>query len=300
MKLVYETHLCDDYILSLDASPKDDNILALGCMDGTVRLFHLQQRREVRSYPTAYGPAWSVGFSPSGELLAIGSTRYVRVIEPVSGAVLADLDKLNNDVFGVAFSGDEKLLAVCCHDANLRVYTVRPLDVHERILTSSWSLLQKICCGRQTSRTSFRSDKRTVVFGCDDGTLRWLDGWNARHAGEVFRPHAYPMVVCCAGELDWCGWTDGRVSAYHNGDERHSFSVSDWNVMSLHVLADRVIAADAEGHLCLHSLEGRPLERQEHAHEATITAVRAVSGYVASVGWDGYLRLWRADSETLV
>lgn len=279
-----DLRLSREYLLSLDVSP-DGEFAAVGDMDDRAHLMHLSSGEVARTFETGYGAAWSVRFSPSGRMLALGGTRCVRVVEPLSGAVLADLEEFNNDVFGLAFSGDEKLLATACLDAALRVFTVRPLDVHDRILTTGWGMLQKLCCGRPVRAVEFGADARTLSVGCEDGTLRRLDAWNGRHRDELERSGGYPLCL----SQGWCGWSDGWLTR-----ERVQLQARDGNVTSVAASRDGVWLADAAGGFGHFLADGSCTFWREKAHEGPITGIALAGERVLTVGWDGCCRCWSA------
>jgi WD40 repeat protein len=105
-------------------------LLAIGCGDGTVRLWNLATDRPVATLhattSTVYG-ADAVAFSPDGKLLANGALDgTVRAWNPATGQPVGATLQISSGplggVFVVAFSPDGRLLASAGKDGIVRLW----------------------------------------------------------------------------------------------------------------------------------------------------------------------------------
>jgi serine/threonine protein kinase/WD40 repeat protein len=111
---------------ALPAFASDGRSLVAPLPDGEVAVVDLPSGREQRRLPSG-GPADAVALQPGGQLLAVagGQTDGVRVLDLVRGSVIQRLPH-PDEVQGLAWSADGKMLATSCNDLRIRIWdTVR-------------------------------------------------------------------------------------------------------------------------------------------------------------------------------
>ncbi|HKB37932.1 MAG TPA: serine/threonine-protein kinase, partial [Gemmataceae bacterium] len=150
-----------------------NEILALACDDGKVRLWNLStdQPRAILSGHTRR--VWSVAFSPDGKTLASVSGDWEQRQEPgevklwdvPTSKLLRNLGRHSAVAFSVAFSPDGKLLASGGWDHVVRLWD--PLRGKQvAVLTGHEGAVRSV---------TFSPDGRTLASGSFDGTVRLWD-----------------------------------------------------------------------------------------------------------------------------
>jgi len=96
---------------------KDGKWMLTGSDDRHMRLWDLTKYEEVKKYPPHNDFCYACAFAPDGVHVASGSKdRRAFVFEMTTGRLVKELEQ-NNQVLGVAFSGDSKYLFTCGDNA---------------------------------------------------------------------------------------------------------------------------------------------------------------------------------------
>jgi len=102
-----------------------DKLLASGSADKTIKLWDVDNRKEVRTFSGHTGPVYSVAFSPNGKLLASGSAdNTIKLWDIATGQEVRTLSGHSGPVYSVVFSPDGKSLASGSHDKTIKLWNV--------------------------------------------------------------------------------------------------------------------------------------------------------------------------------
>ncbi len=188
----------------------DGASLALGGMDGKVRLWHLQPvRNPVILRGHAPKEAWSVAFSPDGKTLAsAGDDNRIRLWDIETGQEKAVLRGHYALVTSVAFAPDGRTLASASFDTK----------AHVALWDVATGTLRRVLKGHTgcARSVSFSPDGRTFASSSDDGSVILWDVGSFRLKATVpARSHGVNSAVFSP---------DGRMLASTN---RYQIIVTD-------------------------------------------------------------------------
>ncbi len=163
LKAIFEGHT--DFVLSVAFSP-DEQTLASGSWDGTVRLWNANTLQHKTTFIGHTDDVNSVAFSPDGQTLASGSwDKTVRLWDPRTGQLRRTLTELHTEgISSVALSPDGKTLASGSADSTIQLWNPHT-GQHEVTLTGQ---------ARITS-VAFSPDGQTLASGSGDNTIQL---WN--------------------------------------------------------------------------------------------------------------------------
>jgi WD40 repeat protein len=171
------------YVLALAFSP-DGTLLASAGGDNTVKVWHLEQRKELASLAHA-DKVLSVAFSPDGQRIATGSVNgrvRVREIRGERGGRERTLAVHTGAVWSVAFSPDGQHVASAGGDWVVRIQELAA-DKVPRILRGHTG---------EVTGVAFSPDGRLLVSGSADRTVRvW--GWREATEPVLLRGHTGPV-----------------------------------------------------------------------------------------------------------
>ncbi|MBY0459910.1 MAG: WD40 repeat domain-containing protein, partial [Gemmataceae bacterium] len=206
-------------------------------------------------------PIKSVGFSPDGALLAVGSDDGVlRVLESDTGKAVYTSPSRNARIERVTFSPNGKLVAVGDSNSQVAVYAVQnkgnALAMSVRV--SEFGVIAGV---------AFSPDSGSVFTAGEDGKARLTAGPNPDGTGATNTATKLREFTGHDKGITGLALTaDGKVMATSGVDK----TVRVWDVV---------------GNRQLRSFQG-------HMDEATAVAVRADGRQVASGSKDGAIRVW--------
>jgi WD40 repeat protein/serine/threonine protein kinase len=276
-------------------------LLAAGGLDGVVRVWDVSDRMlgraEAAPARTASNrPVNTVAYAQQGGLIASGGPDgVIRIWDAHTGEVRRLLSGHRDQVYSLAFSPDGKLLASASWDATLRLWDAAT-GAPGRTLVGHQAAVLNVAFSRDGSR---------LLSGGRDGTARVWDVKTGREE-VVLRGHNNEAVAGVAFGADAMVATasyDGKVRVW----ELQDAGVEPRLVAVLpHPNRPHSVAFDAEGiALATSCWDGgirvwqlidqshRVLGRhQGRAYQVAWNA----QGNVASVGADGFARVWRTQA----
>lgn len=281
----------DESPIVVDCGGSD--LIAVGCLDGTVRFFEWSRRENRKPCVVRDDPIRCLRFSPDGMRLAVGCDNGDVVVRDLStDQDIAVLTGHTRNVLQVAFSPDGTRLATTSFDKTIRTWDLER-GRQESLLTAHDSGACSVV---------YTADGKWLVSISEDGTIRFWSVATGRltktlhgHTGIVF-----DAVLSCDGS--WLGTSsaDGTVRLWegpgqtefpHRGPEfisRFAFSPD----------GSLVAAAGDHASVYLWDVSTGDLVVRFDAERSSVRAVgfTADGGRLLSVTHDGVLREW--DLET--
>jgi WD40 repeat protein len=128
-------------------SPEDDRVLAIGCLDNTIKLWNLRTGKLEDlpgGDPAHRSSVEALAFSSSGALASCGLDKAIRVWDVKSGTLRWENDTEHDYlVRTLAFSPDGETLVSASWDKTVRVWTVatgEPAELRSRHTDWIWSV----------------------------------------------------------------------------------------------------------------------------------------------------------------
>lgn len=152
--------------LSMAYSP-DGQLLAIGNADNKVRIWQVEDYKELFTCGGHGSWVFSVAFTPDGQTVASGSfDKTVKLWDVSTGRCLRTLEGHTGWIFGVAISPDGQILVSASNDRTFRIW-----DKH------TGECLHVVTADTTVWCVSFSPDGRWLASGHDDGTVRlWQVG----------------------------------------------------------------------------------------------------------------------------
>lgn len=299
---------------SLDFSP-DGKLLATGgtweADAGLISVFQLTEKKieQAAKYYTPFGAVANLRFSPDGQWLAIASgDPVVRLVEPLTGLQDCQFHAHDLGVLGIAFTPDGREIVTCGLDQAVRVWKLADVATGT-IIRSDAAYIRSVCfspdgnrlalAGSLNSNSPGRGTKSIQIWQLDteDGQLglvdeftdlkQWMtsvafspDGRQLAAAGDQGRIHVWDV----AGHK-----TISEVDA-HTGSTNSLCYAPDGLLL---------VSGGADGNICACDTRARVDVRKWKAHASAVNCVATsptTPGLLASVGDDGFLRLWDMES----
>ena len=115
-------------ITCITVSPKIEDCVAAGDMDGNVYLFYGDSGVPIQQYQAHDGEVLAVRICPQGNLLATsGSDHLIRIYDLIRGEIFGTINptkKFDSAVLGLDFHPEEKILAACAEDRSVKIYDI--------------------------------------------------------------------------------------------------------------------------------------------------------------------------------
>jgi len=193
----------------------DDGLVAAGCGDGVVRVYHSDGGRlayslidEALSLPTTclrYRPA-GTSSKTKNVLLAANSDGTVKHWHITSSRCLHTITEENNQVYALDYDVDGSHFATAGRDCHIRIYD----EATKTVVTTLASSLDRVTTGYQgeTHRSGhsnrifglrFGAQPHAVLSGGWDNTVQLWDTRTATTSISIYGPHV------CGDALDLCG-----------------------------------------------------------------------------------------------
>ncbi|MDQ2099286.1 MAG: serine/threonine-protein kinase [Tychonema bourrellyi B0820] len=161
------------YFTSVAISP-EGQILASGCLDKTIKLWHLNNGNWIRDLKGHSDSVYSVAISPDSQtLVSAGRENTIKVWNLPTGQALRNLTGHSDSVYAVAISPDSQTLVSASRDNTIKVWNL----LNGKLLNTFTGHIDWVHC------VAISPDGQTIVSGSKDNTIRL---WNIG-SGQLIR-----------------------------------------------------------------------------------------------------------------
>ena len=197
-----------DSVYSVCFNP-DGRLIASGSRDQTIKLWNLQERKEIFTLSGHSNTVFSVCFSPNGKFVVSGSDdQTIKLWNLQERKEVFTLLGHSDTVYSVCFSPHGKFFASGLGDKTIKLWN---LQEQRQVLTLSGhsELVNSVC---------FSPDGRFIASGSRDKTIKL---WNLQERKEVFTLSGHSNTV-----LSVCFSPDGKFIASGSRDK----TIKLWNL----------------------------------------------------------------------
>ena len=192
----------DDYPWSIAWSPRKDQKVAVGFVDGTIQVLDANNGQRLPSLNTHAGLVIKLAWSPDERYLAVGgSDNIVRVYQYPSWNIVTTYQEHTNSIRTLAWSPDGQTLASGSEDTTVRLWN--PLSGQTKLIYKGHS--------NSISTLSWSSDSKQIVSTAQDQTAKV---WQVSTDTTLYTynaPGGAPI-----GEANWSH--DDSTIAVYGGD----------------------------------------------------------------------------------
>ncbi|KAG0042019.1 U3 snoRNP protein, partial [Gryganskiella cystojenkinii] len=283
----------DHAVVDAIACSGDGELLASSYEDRTVRLWDIETSECLRVLTGHRDSCHGITFSPSGKTLAITSHEGIKTWDVASGEKLWTLEK-SMTTHGPAVYSPDGLQIACGSEDNALL-----------LLDSATGEISRILRGHtgRISSVEFSPDGSQLASGSNDRTVRLWDSKTGA-SGPVFQGHTEPVLSVHfstsgrqIGSSSWDGtvrlWDSRGSTLNPRPRESHKYSVTTYIVPGGRYIASQCVARigiwDRESGNLMHRVDP-----EEHNYHDIVVSPCGLQ--VASVGYNGVVKLWNLDT----
>ncbi|HEV8607290.1 MAG TPA: c-type cytochrome domain-containing protein [Tepidisphaeraceae bacterium] len=240
-------------------------------------------------------------YSPDGSILAAasgtpGKSGELKLLDPASKSIIADLDRTNDMLFALAFSSDGSRLACGGADNAIRVYDMKTRKRDLLIEQHADWVLGLVFTPNGEHILSASRDKSARVLDAKTGSVE--------HAYFGHEEPVYSVTISPDGKTAYSAGKDKKIHAWTIKDSKKIGEMAGFDEEVLQIITGGgfVFACSADKKVRQFSAENRELVRTYPEFQDWVysLAFDAKNDRLAAGSFGGEVRIWNASDGSLI
>ena len=267
----------DGWVTSIDHSP-DGRFLVSGSSDKTVKVWSIEDKKEIATFIGHTQMVNAVEFAPNGELIASASSDAT--VRLWSLPRQQEVDTIQAHKYGindVTFSPDGKLLATASRDYTVKLWSVETLELIAE-LDRQQNLMQSI---------EFSPDGKQLATGSDSSGLWNVEDFRQIAAWNTTEGWIWSIDFSPSGEMILTAQSSGQIRLWNTADRKEIKSLvgHQSDVSEAKFSPDGLLIASASREIRLWSVVGMtPITRLKDGENYVHTVDFAPNGLSIATG----------------
>ncbi|KAL7482309.1 hypothetical protein ACHAW6_010265 [Cyclotella cf. meneghiniana] len=281
--------------------PRTGHLLLSAGLDGSCKVWSVQQRQVMRTYTGHTAAVRDVQFNNDGtKFVSASFDRYLRLWDTESGKVLGTYTNRRVPYVVKFYPHDDNIFVVGCSDNKIVAYDATTGEItqeydHHLAPVNTITFVED----NGTKMVTSSDDKKVLVWEWDIGVpIKYISD-PTMHSMPVITMHPSEKYLICQS-------LDNKILVYQAGER---YSLQRKKKMEGHNTAGYacditvspdgrfVCSGDADGKICFWDFKKTRMLQKYHAHDKG-PAIGAVwhpvePSVVFTCGWDGVIKMWQ-------
>ncbi|GAX41443.1 protein kinase [Tolypothrix sp. NIES-4075] len=273
------------------AFSSDGITLASGSDDKTIKIWNLNNKKEIRTFKGHSNFVYSVAISPDGQILVSGSKdKTIKIWSLKTGQLINTLNGHKDFVDSVAISPDGQTIASGSYDHTIKLWNLKTLQLIRTFEGHSAQVLS----------VAISPDNQILISGSKDKTIKM---WNLNTGQEIRTIQAHSgdvnaIAISSRGDMFASASDDKTVKVWdlNTGHEIRTIGIhsADVNAIAFSHDGDKIASGSDDKTVKIWNLMSGELLDTLEVHKSAVYAVAFSPNdkTLVSAGADKTIRIW--------